>query len=944
MFESSKAGSTYQNIRKTFASLIAVRRTLCEGCSVSARLLSDILTVFVLLSLLFLSVSFQSCSGGKKKYVIGVSQCSEDIWRDKLNNELRDAACVHDNVEVSIKSADDVDEKQAEQINRFVDDGVDMLIVAPNQVNSVTKPIVEAYKKGIPVIFFDRRAGDSKYTAFIGADNVKIGRTIGEYIATKLKGKGTVAEIMGLEGSSPAIERHKGFVEALSRFPGIKLVASKSGTWQQESGQKIADRLFAEGVRPDYVFAHNDRMAYGAWQVAQRLGFEDKIKFVGIDALPGDGGGISLVRDGVLDASYIYPTRGDLVIQLALNILQGKPYERDNYMKAALVTKDNAETMLMQAEEISHMSAQLEELHGKVDFFFTQYSHQKIYFMLSVVILVLVVVVFITSFRMAMVKRRMEREAADAKLAFFTDLSHDLRTPLTLIADPVDRILADDNITQNQRQMLETVRRNAATLLNLVSEILDLRKIQDGKMMLAVTEFNLCDSIKMWADDFKPLAATHSVTIDVDAPDCLNIKADYNKVERICYNLISNALKYNRQGGSITVNVAQKGSNAIISVADTGIGMSKESMGKIFDKFYQVGNSGGGTGVGLAVVKAFAELHGGSVSVDSVEGKGSEFVVVLPLSQDGVNVDAPLPQVRPAVAESVGRGSGADAGIKDDTDRYENGKADGHQDDAGMTYSGLSSDIAPTDTRPLVLVVDDNIEVRQYVASLLKDDYDVSQAANGKEGLDIALRSVPDLIICDVLMPVIDGLEMCRRVKEAMATNHVPVILLTSQAFEEQRAEGYECGADAYITKPFSSKVLVSRVRNLLENRKRLKYVYSGASDDSQKESGDMDSRFMDDFSRVVQEHLADSNLTVETVSAALNLSRVQMYRKVKQLTGSSPVELIRLTRLKRAEQLLKTTNMTVSEISYEVGFSSPSYFSKCFKDHFGTAPGDIRG
>ncbi len=943
MFESICAGRTYQNIRKTFASLIAARRTLCDECNVSARLLSDITTIIILLSLLFLSASFQSCSNGKKKYVIGVSQCSEDIWRDKLNNELRDAMYVHDNVEVSIKSADDVDEKQAEQINRFIDDGVDILIVAPNQVNSVTKPIAKAHKKGIPVIFFDRKAGDNDYTAFIGADNVKIGRTIGEYIAAKLGGKGTVAEIMGLDGSSPAIERHKGFVEALSRHPGIKLIASESGTWQQESGSQAADKIFAGDVCPDYVFAHNDRLALGAWQVARRHGLERKVKFVGIDALPGDGGGIRLVRDGVLDASYIYPTRGDLVIQLALNILEGKPYKHDNYMKAALVTKDNAETMLMQAEEISHMSSQLEELHDKVDFFFTQYSHQKIYFMLSLVILVLVVVVFITSYRVVLVKRRMEREAADAKLAFFTDLSHDLRTPLTLIADPVDRLLADNSITQSQRQMLGTVKRNAATLLNLVNEILDLRKIQDGKMMLSVTEFNLCDSVKMWADDFKSLAATHNVTIDVEAGDSLIIKADYNKVERICYNLISNALKYNRKGGSITVKVAEEGKNAVISVVDTGIGMPKESMSKIFDKFYQVGSSGGGTGVGLAVVKAFAELHGGSVSVDSIEGKGSEFVVVLPLSQDIKDAKVSLQHVREAMVHSAANELPSAEDLQDDSDVNGDGKLDEQMGETGTSYSGNESCIAPTDTHPLVLIVDDNIEVRQYIASLLKDDYEISQAANGKEGLDIALRSVPDLIICDVLMPVMNGLDMCRKVKESMATNHVPVILLTSQAFEEQRAEGYECGADAYITKPFSSKVLVSRVRNLLENRKRLKYVYSGVTDESPKESSDMDSKFMDDFSRVVQEHLADSNLTVETVSAALNLSRVQMYRKVKQLTGSSPVELIRLTRLKRAEQLLKTTNMTISEISYEVGFSSPSYFSKCFKDHFGAAPGDIR-
>ncbi len=876
-----------------------------------------------------------SCSQGGKKYVIGVSQCSEDIWRDKLNNEMRDAAYVYDNVEVRIASADDMDEKQAEQINRFVDEGVDALIVAPNQVNSVTEPILKAYGKGIPVIFFDRTAGADRYTAFIGADNEKIGRTMGEYIATQLKGSGTVVEIMGLKGSSPAIERHKGFVEALSRHPGIRLVAAVNGTWLQESGRQAADSLLAAGVRPDYVFAQNDRMAFGAWQAAKRLGLEKTIKFVGVDALPGEGGGISLVRDGVLEASHIYPTRGDLVIQLALNVIEGKPYERNNYMKAALVTRDNAETLLLQAEETAHLSTQLEELHDRIDFFFTQYSHQKIYFLMSVVIFVLVVVTLAALYRTALVRRRMEREAADAKLAFFTDLSHDLRTPLTLIADPVERMLASGGTTPEQRRMLGIVKRNAAMLLKLVGEILDLRKIQDGKMKLRLTEFDLGASVRRWTGDFESLAATLDVRINLDVADGLTVTADYDKVERICYNLVSNALKYNRRGGSVTVRVARGGAGAVISVADTGIGMSKDSMGKIFDKFYRVGSSGGGTGVGLAVVKAFAELHGGRVTVESAEGEGSEFTVELPSAACGAAAAAVGPAVcgaAGAVAAQAGSGSADGSAV-----RAEGVPA------VPDTVEGVPEPAGQGQSRPLVLVVDDNIEVRQYVAALLQDGYDVAQAADGKEGLDFALKNVPDLIVCDVLMPVMDGLEMCRRVKQATATSHVPVILLTSQAFEEQRAEGYDCGADAYITKPFSSKVLEARVRNLLENRKRLKYVYGSSEEESAGECRDADGRFMADFRRIVDEHLADSDLTVETVSSAIGLSRVQMYRKVKQLTGQSPVELIRMTRLKRAEHLLKTTGMTVSEISYEVGFSSPSYFSKCFRDQFGRAPGDVR-
>ena len=898
--------------------------------------------VSFLFLIFFLSVVL-SCSNGKKTYVIGVSQCSEDSWRKKLNNELHDATYLYDNVVLRVVSADDDDKQQMRQINAFIDEDVDLLIVSPNQMNTVTPAIDRAYDCGIPVVLFDRKTDSGKYTAFVGADNEKIGRTIGEYIATRLGGKGTVVEIRGLEGSSPAIERHNGFVAAISKHPGIQLLASESGNWLQQSGDSVAARMFANGIVPDYVFGQNDRMAHGAWQAARRLGLEKRMLFVGIDALPGKGGGIELVRDGVLDASYIYPTRGDIVMQQALNILEGRPYGRDYYMKAALVTKDNAETMLMQAEEMSHISGRLEKLHGRVDFFFTQYSHQKVYFLLCIIILLLVILAFAAFYRMVMVRRRMEREAAEAKMAFFTDMSHDLRTPLTLIADPVERILDDENLTGRQKHMLGIVRRNAALLLKLVGEILDLRKIHAGKMELTLTEFNLADAVRLWTDDFKPLAASREVRIEVVADGDLPVRADYYKVERICYNLISNALKYNRKGGSVTVEAVRRGGNVEITVADTGVGMPKEVISRVFDKFYRVGGAGSGTGVGLAVVKAFAELHGGRVSVKSAEGEGSEFKVELPQKVENAILSTPdtlskHPEGREPDMQKQRKAWIED--VDDDIDGNRQGMS------STLTSGGLGYVAEPDGTsasRPLALVVDDNADVREYVAHLLGGEYDVRQAADGKEGLGMALKTVPDLIVCDVMMPVMDGLEMCRRVKAETATSHVPVILLTSNAQENQRAEGYDCGADAYITKPFSSKVLLSRVRNLLENRKRLKYVYASGADDEARDEADPDSRFMADFGRVVRERMSDSSLSVETISSALGLSRVQMYRKVKQLTGQSPVEIIRVTRLKKAERLLKTTKMTVSEISYDVGFSSPSYFSKCFKDYFGVQPGEVR-
>ena len=862
-----------------------------------------------------------SCSPAREKYVVGVSQCSEDIWRDKLCREIREATYTTDDIRLAMASASDDDRRQSAQIDSLAGLGIDLLIVSPNQLNTVTPAIDRAYDSGIPVILFDRKTGSGKYTAFIGADNVKIGRTMGEYVAARLGGCGTVAEITGLEGSSPAIERHRGFAEALARHPGIRIVATERGNWQEGSGRKAAERIFASGLRPDFIFAHNDRMAHGAWKAARRHGLVGHTRFVGIDALPGKGGGISLVRDGVLEASYIYPTRGDLVCRLARSILAGKPYERDNYMKAALVTKDNAETMLLQAEEMGHMSGRIEELHGMMDFFFAQYGHQKVYFILCSLILLLATATLAVLYRAALARRRMEHRVAEAKMDLFTGMGHDLRTPLTLIADPVERILDDDNLSQRQRAMLLIVRRNAGLLLRMVSEILDLGKVQGGKMELSLSHFNLADAARQWTESFRPAADSAGVALAFRAGGEVDICADYYKVERICYNLTGNAIKYNRRGGSVMVAVDSDGRTATITVADTGIGMDKAAVRHAFDKFFRAATSAGGTGIGLAIVKAFAELHGGRATVASTPGAGSTFTVELPLGQ--------------LHAESAEAWNLAADGGRELPPTAEDDK----------TETDIITSEGEPEGLPLALVVDDSADMRSYIARLLEGRCRVAEAADGSEGLDAALRMVPDIIVCDVKMPKMDGLEMCRSVKEATATSHVPVVLLTSRAGEDSRAEGYDCGADAYITKPFSGKVLLSRVQNLLDGRRRLKYAFEAGARQPQPEQAacDPSAGFLADFRQAVLNNLADSSLSVETLGAELGLSRVQLYRKVKSLTGSSPVEIIRITRLQRADHLLKTTDKTIAEISYDVGFSSPSYFSKCFRDYFGAQPGEVR-
>ena len=870
------------------------------------------------LYVVFLTLVFSACSDNNvKKYVIGVSQCSEDIWRDKLNNELVMSTYQHDNVTLKFASANDNDRLQKQQIEQFIKEGVNLLIVSPNQIHTISSVIDKAYDAGIPVILFDRKTDSKKYTAFIGADNYEAGYEIGYFIGQQLEGKGNIAEICGLQASSPAIERNRGFMDALKSYPNVKVVARGYGDWIKESGVTAMDSILVQSKESfQYVFAQNDRMALGALQSIKKHKVKG-IKIVGIDALPVPGGGMENVRDGNLEATYIYPTRGDSVMQLALNILEKKPYKRDNYLKGALVTKANANVLLMQNEEMNKQTARLNALHGKVDTYLVQYNHQKMYIVLFSIILLLLIGIMVYIYRTILMKRRIEEEANKAKLQFFTNISHELRTPLTLIADPVNYIIHDDNLNSQQRSMLQIVQRNVLVLTQLVSEILDFRKVQNGKMELRLSDFNLSESMKQWIMLFSASAQKKHIAISMNAPDAVMLRADQDKIERICYNLLSNALKYTSEGGEITLTAKEEDGRVMISVADNGCGISSDELPYIFDRFYQAKNAGRGTGIGLAIVKAFTELHHGEVSATSVEGKGSTFTIHIPVRQKGEVTNQPTEKIEQLVEPSSAQEVPNQAR---------------HIDELIQPYQ--------TD-KPEVLIIDDNIDIRTYLRSVLSEKYNVSEAADGKVGLELARKIVPDIVLSDIMMPVMDGLAFCQQLKTDKAISHIPVILLTARSLDEQRAEGYEHGADAYLSKPFSLRLLFSRIDNLIQSRKKLSKLFSNSDENDafEKLSNETDKTFAAQLRKIIQDNLSDNEFNVERIGDEIGLSRVQLYRKVKALTGYSPVEMLRKARLTRARHLLQTTERTVSEVAYAVGFSTPSYFSKCYKDEFGENP-----
>lgn len=715
----------------------------------------------IILYVILLLLVFVSCSD--RRTVIGVSQCSDDLWRQKVNREIKIGQYQYKNVDVVFASADNNGQRQARQIDSLVKAKVDLLVVAPSDVKTVAPAIERAYRAGIPVILYDRMIESTHYTAYIGTDNVAIGKEVADYLAHQLQGRGTVVEITGERGSTPVADRHRGFMQGMKAFPQIQVVTLE-GDWNLAGAKKLMRQYMDAGKPVDAVFGHNDAEAWGAQQAAKEKNREKQMLFVGIDGLPGENQGVDLVDKGVMTASYIYPTKGETIVPLAMNILQGKPYKRMNYFQSALVTAENAKLIDMQYKEIEDQTADLNTIYSSINEYMKMYRWQKIISILAVAVVVLLLIMIFYRRKVRREKEKLNeqrKQMADDKIAFFTNVSHQLRTPLTLVSGPLNRLMQADNYTEEQKMLLQVVSRNMGQLETLTADVLNFKE-------------------------------------QVDA----------------------------------------------MNQASTDEACEKE------------------------------------------------------------------------LSQHVLRDSR-------------------HQ-------MLLQQDVEELST---ILIVDDNEDIRSYLRVLLAGQYYVIEASDGQNGLRLAKESVPDLIVSDVMMPVMDGLTFCSKIKEDEVTSHIPVILLTARSEESQRIEGYEHGADAYITKPFSDHLLLVRISNLLQARRQRKNDEAkqmlSAEDIQTDEPGER--MFLERFKKAAKSHIGDANLRMDDLGSELSLSKVQMYRKVKALTGKTPAEVLREMRMQKAYSLLKQTDKTISEVAAEVGFAIPGYFSACFKKQFGINPTELR-
>lgn len=907
----------------------------------------------LLLSALFFILP--GCSGKKenRKFKIGFSQCvGSDLWRRTMLEEMKMELSLHPESELIFADANNDSRKQVEQVKAMIGQGIDLLIISPNEAMPLTGIVEETYNKGIPVVVIDRKTSSPLYTAYVGAENYQVGKIAGEYMASILKGRGNVLEIMGLPGSSPAIERDRGFTDALKKHPGVQLSTQLYGDWLSRNTEvqllKNKDKL----RNVTAIFAHNDVMASSARKVLRNLKLDNNIKVIGVDALPGNGGGLNLVGNRTLTASVLYPTGGKEAISIAMHILRKEAFSKENILQTVVIDSSTVQLMKLQWARISSQQNDIERQQALLADQFKVYNNQRQVLNIIVITLVLVVVFGGLAFHALLENRKINKslelkneeilrqrnqlieisekaeEATEAKLNFFTNISHEFRTPLTLILSPLEDLQKNDKLTASAGRELTLIHKNVYRLLRMVNQLMDYRKIENKKFRLHATAGDLVDFIKDLVESFQHTARKRNIDLRVIVKEePKEVWFDVNMLDKVIFNLLSNALKFTGDNGRIYVTVNKNESSAVVEVTDSGVGMDEDELKHIFDQFYQSDiNYSRGSGLGLSLSKELILLHKGTISVSSQKWQGTTFTLHLPLGEEHLSADEKMAQEKQGVK------------LYDEMKIYTL-----DQDRVAVPASENPLNLIKEQS---ILIIEDNQELLDYLSRKFEPNYEIFRASSGTTGLSSAYENIPDLIISDVIIPGISGKDLTNQLKTDIRTSHIPVILLTAQGSIEQQINGIHSMADLYMTKPFNFEYLQANVENLIRNRVMLKEHYiSDISPSGNKKpvSNAIDKKFLNDFAGMVEQNLGNEHFSVDEISKSIGISRVQLYRKVKALLNCSVTDYILNRRLKKAKYLLTNEDYSISEISYMVGISSPTYFSTVFKGKYGMSPTEYK-
>ena len=847
----------------------------------------------------------------------------DDAWREAMINDMRIEASNYDDVEIIIKDAQNNNETQIQQIRDLIRQKVDVLIISPYQSEPITAVAEEAYRAGIPTIITDRKVNTDQYTSFVGANNYEIGLAAGNYAAHYLPPNAIILEIWGLTQTSPAQERHKGFVDALREREDLSF-RKIEGQWLVDTA-RMELRKLEHPEQIDFVYAHNDMMAIAAREyfIAWDSIRGRDLRIIGVDAVA--GAGLEAVEDGRINASFLYPTGGEQVIRTAMRIIQGEPVDKFIPLRTAPVDHQSARTLLLQADQLQKYKQRIEAQRSRIDglsdrFYFLRNSLGVIS-LLMIGFIALSIYAFYINRKMRQANRKLislnaeMKEVTAQKLQFFTNVSHEVRTPLTLILAPLDRLIVSLRESPYASD-LGLIQKNANRLLRVINHILDFRKVEGKQEKLAVREIDLVPFVGEIKSYFDSMASVRAIsyTFTSSIKQC-TLWIDPDLLEKVFFNLLSNAFKFTPGGGSVRIELTEEGGRVFIRVIDTGSGIRPANLPHLFDRFYTEDRSMG-TGIGLHLVKEYIDMHGGETRVESEPGQRTTFTVCLRKGkahfEDSDLMETPVSH-----------------------QAYEASRLDDSE-----TKEMLSKTYPYT-----ILITEDDDEVRGFLERELSLHFKIRTVANGKDALRVLEEEEISLVVSDVMMPEMNGFELCRTIKSQLPFSHIPVILLTALTDERQRIFGITGGADDYIQKPFHTDYVKIKIIHLLQERQKLRERLLEKLRDNKlllsepEKVESIDDTFLRKFAEQIEAVYADPEYNVEKLSETLGLSRGHLHRKIKELTGTAPVEFLRTYRLNKATQLLRQNAYTVSEVAYRTGFSSPAYFSKCFKAVYGVTP-----
>ena len=889
---------------------------------------------------------FLSCSqeNENEKYRIGFSQAmTTDNWRREMNKSMQLEASLHPEIILEIKDAENSIDRQVNQIEAFIKEDVDVLIVSPIQSNPITTVIEKAMNAGIPTIVIDRKIDGSNFTAYIGANNVEVGRNAAKYIISHSNGAAKIIEIAGQEGSSPAFERSEGFRRTINQIPNLTISHTIKGDWEKASIEDELSKLLDSIETPKYIFAHNDRMALGAWEVVKEKSLEDQISIIGVDGLFGPNGGIQLVKDRILSATVLYPTGGMEAIKLAEDLLSHESIEKRNILKTVIIDSVNVGIMKNQFDKMKQQQNDIEKQQEVIDKQIINYNSQSKLIQLMMILLGLLLILSVWSIYLVirLRKRKKNLEANnveilaqrnkiedfaeklkisnESKINFFTALSHEFKTPLTLITSSIESI-SERPSKESQEISYETnlIINNSRRLLRLINELLDFRKLENGSFDLRITKTEIVPFLKNIIDNFKSEAIKKSIDLKFSYKrENLELYIDREMMDKVFFNILSNAFKFTPKNGKVHIAIEEEEEKIKILIKDSGIGIPKEEFQTIFNPYIQASNNAKpSSGIGLYITRQFVELHKGNITVSS--NQGAEFKISLLKGNDHLK-EYVISEIQKEMDSS-------------DRNRVEN-----------LIPEEVDYNKNLDDNAESVLIIEDNLELSYLLRKKLSSAYKV-YVSDGLDGIEKALEVVPDVIICDINLPDKDGFQICKELKNDLRTSHIPTIILTALNDKESRLKALKAGANVYITKPFNNEILMESIKSALFNREKLRYYYTNRIDKVNGENfGGSEQFFLKELNTLIEINLKNSSFTVENLATGLEISRVQLYRKVKALLGVSVNEYINSIRLKKAKNLLQNSKLNISEIAYEVGYSSPGYFSTSFKKEYGISPKELK-